>query len=76
MRISTQNIACSQRQMYTVIHYTQLYITSIQPANKAAEHLINSIPVLRGGEAVKVYLINNSNGGGGEHYHKQSEGLG
>ena len=40
MRISTQNIACSQRQT------SLLYIMSIQPVNKAAEHLINSTPVL------------------------------
>ena len=57
---------------------------SIQPVNKAAEHLINSTPVLYlGGEerkkkrAVNAYLIKNSKGDGGKsHSHKQSEGLG
>ena len=45
----------------------------IHPVNKAAEHLINSTPVLGGGgggveaekEAVNAYLIKNSGGGGG-----------
>ena len=46
---------------------------SIQPANKAAEHLINSTPVLekkrerekkREKKAVHAYLIKNSKGGG------------
>ena len=42
---------------------------SIQPVNKAAEHLINSTPVLGGKEkknkeeAVNAYLIKNSKGG-------------
>ena len=55
---------------------------SIQPVNTAAEHLINSTPVLekkKGKKAVIAYLIKNSKGGGGGgggHYHKQSEGLG
>ena len=44
----------------------QLYIMSIQPVNKAAEHLINSTPVLeKKKKAVNVYLIKNSKGGGG-----------
>ena len=30
----------------THAYITQLYIMSIQPVNKAAEHLINSTPVL------------------------------
>ena len=43
---------------------------SIQPVNKAAEHLINSTPVLerkkrRRKKAVSAYLIKNSKGGGG-----------
>ena len=38
--ISTQDIACSQRQTHTSI-LTQFYIMSIQPANKAVKHLIN-----------------------------------
>ena len=48
---------------------------SIQPVNKAAEHLINSTPVLGRGKKknVNAYLIKNSKGG---YYHKQSEGLG
>ena len=53
---------------------------SIQPVNKAAEHLINSTPVLgrkkattKKKEAVNAYLIKNSKGG---YYHKQSEELG
>ena len=63
---------------------------SIQPVNKAAEHLINSTPVLERKKkeeeekkkAVNAYIIKNSKGvgwgggGGGGHYHKQSEGLG
>ena len=57
---------------------------SIQPVNKAAEH-INSTPVLERKKeeeekrkAVNAYLIKNSKGGGGGGggYHKQSEGLG
>ena len=36
---------------------------NIQPVNKAAEHLINSTPVLeRGKKAVKAYFIKNSKG--------------
>ena len=51
---------------------------SIQPVNKAAEHLINSTPVLerkkrrrqkqnkhKNKKAVNAYLIKNSKGGGG-----------
>ena len=92
MRISTQNIACSQRQMYTCIHHSQLYIKSTQPVNKAAEHLINSTPVLekerkketkKGKKAVNANLIKSSSGGGGGgegrergHYHKQWGGGG
>ena len=65
-------------------YITQLYIMSIQPVNKAAEHLINSTPVLekkqkkkKRKKAVNPYLIKNSKGGrGGGHYHKQWEGLG
>ena len=57
---------------------------SMQPVNKAVEHLINSIPVLeekRGGKVVNAYLIKRKNGrggggGGGGHSHKQLEGLG
>ena len=62
---------------------------SINPVNKAAEHLINSTPVGGGGgrkkEAINAYLIRNSKGdgrgggdggGGGGYYHRQSEGLG
>ena len=42
MRISTHNIACSQRRRQMRAYITQLYIMSIQPANKAVKHLINS----------------------------------
>ena len=54
---------------------------SIQPVNKAVEHLINSTPVLEKEKekkkAVTAYFIKNSKGGWGwGHYHKQSEGLG
>ena len=57
---------------------------SIQPVNKAVEHLINSTPVLERKKAIKnklkkavnAYLIKNSKGEGGGHYHKQLEGLG
>ena len=45
MKMSTQNIAFSQCQMYNA-YITQLYSMSIQPVNKAVEHLINSTPVL------------------------------
>ena len=43
---------------------------SIQPVNKAAEHLINSTPILerkkrRKKKAANAYLIKNSKGGGG-----------
>ena len=44
------------------------YLMSIQPVNKAAEHLINSTPILgrrKKEEAVNAYLIKNSKGGGG-----------
>ena len=49
MRISTQNIACSQRQMYTCIHHSVIHYehtTCNLSVNKAAEHLINSTLVL------------------------------
>ena len=57
---------------------------SIQPVNKAVEHLINSTPVLerekkREKKAINAYLKNKKNskgGGGGGHHHKESEGLG
>ena len=53
---------------------------SIQPVNKALEHLINSTTVWGeggGGEAANAYLKKNSKGeGGGGLSHKQSEGLG
>ena len=65
---------------------------SIQPVNKAVEHLISSTPVLEREKkrahtkkAFSSCLINNSKGewggggegqGGGGHSHKQSEGLG
>ena len=55
----------------THAYITQLYITSIQPINKAAEHLINSTPVFgrekkkEKKEAVNAYLIKNSKGVGG-----------
>ena len=45
---------------------------SIQPVNKAAEHLINSTPVL-GKKAVNAYLIKNSKGEG-EGRKKEEEG--
>ena len=48
---------------------------SIQPVNKAAEHLICSTPVLERKKAVNA-LLKGEVGGGGGHYHKQSEGLG
>ena len=32
--------------MHTHAYITQLYIMSIQPVNKAVEHIINSTPVL------------------------------
>ena len=41
-------------------YITQLYIMSIQPVNKAAEHLINSTPVLekeRGGSKKKQSIL-------------------
>ena len=54
-------------QNITVTHayITQLYIMSIQPVNKAAEHLINSTPVLekekkKEKKTVNPYLIKNS----------------
>ena len=47
---------------------------SIQPVTKAVEHLINSTPVLerrrKREKAVNAYLIKNSKGEGGGHYHK------
>ena len=57
---------------------------SIQPVNKAAEHLINSTLVLQTKNNNKkqqqksqcLSLKNSKGGGGGGHYHKQSEGLG
>ena len=42
MKMSTQYIACSQRQMHTCIFTIQLYFMSIQPATKAIEHRISS----------------------------------
>ena len=64
----------------THAYITQLYIMSIQPVNKAVEHLINSAPILGGGGGgggtVNVYLIKNSWGGGGVSHKQSSEGLG
>ena len=65
--------------MYTCI---SVYIVSIQPVNKAVEHLINSTPVLEREKrerkkAINAYLKNKKNSkGGGGHHHKESEGLG
>ena len=66
-----ENIHTKQRvhsARCTQAYITQLYIMSIQPVNKAVEHLSNSTPVL--GEkakkkiAVNTYLIKNSKGEG------------
>ena len=44
-------------------HITQLYIMSIQPVNKAVEHLISSAPILEKKERKRnAYLIKNSKG--------------
>ena len=75
MKISTQNIACSQCRMHTCFQYiTQLYIMSIQPCE---QHLINSYDQVldKKTKAVSAYFIKNSKGRGG-HSHKQSEELG
>ena len=47
MRIATQTLRVHSARC-THAYITQLYITSIQPVNKAAEHLISSAPVLGG----------------------------
>ena len=81
MRISTHHRA---RCRHTYI--TQLYIMSIQPVNKAVEHLINSTPLLEREKKKKKKKSSqcsshNRKGeggkwvGGGGHSHKQSEGL-
>ena len=64
----TKHRVHSARCTHTYI--TQLYITSIQPVNKAVEHLMNSTPVFGRGrkkekekKAVNTYLIKNSKGG-------------
>ena len=92
MRISTQNIVCSQCWMYTCIHHSVIHYkhtTSNLSVNKAAEHLINSTLVLekkkrkrkkatkKKRKAVNAYKEwGGGGGGGGGHCHKQSEGLG
>ena len=70
-------------------YIVQLHIMSIQPANKAAEHLISSLWLVseKKTEAVNAYLIKNTvrererekeeekkrGVGGGGHFHKQRE---
>ena len=74
MRISTQNIACSQRQMYTCIHHSVIHYEHTTCNYGSRTYLINSTPVLEEKQekqrktktkAVKAYLIKNSKGEGG-----------
>ena len=82
MRISTQNIACSQRQMNTC-HTSFSYILwaygehiMSKWSSRTSDEFIWLVSEKKT-EAVKAYLIKNSNGeGGGGGVGRQSEGLG
>ena len=46
--------------MHTCIHHSVIYIMSIQPVNKAVEHLISSYDKYWKRNAVNAYLMKNS----------------
>ena len=90
MRMSTQNIACSHRQMHSCIHHSVIHyahITSKQGSRTSDQFIW---PILeKKTKAVNAYLIKNSKEEGKKkkkekekkirnknHSHKQSEGLG
>ena len=60
MRTSTQNIACSQRQMYTSVSYTPIQHHSIQHQYWKKEEEEKK----KERKAVNAYLIKNSKGEG------------
>ena len=75
MRISTQNIACSQRQMCTCIHHSVLHCE--HTANRTVEHLINtSIRKKRKKKkeekrALNAYRIRQPERGNGQTRHRE-----
>ena len=68
MRISTQNIACSQRQMYTCIYHSVIHYehTTCKSGSRTSDQFNtnNGEKKKRKKEAVSAYLIKNSKGGG------------
>ena len=66
MRISTQNIACSQRHWDQHMPYIiQLYIMSKQPTKQQNTDQLIWLVSAKKTEAVTAYLIKNSKGEGG-----------